>query len=128
MLVEGRYVVEVRLNGYTNPSGKCNSRNCFPGMNRQTCCDGDDTNKCTDRERCDSYFIYCLRPLGTVDFGCRENEGSLRAISATNEDDRPGIDFSLSKVLGLSNPQIFPGLGDVYEVCYLDSFPSYYYF
>ena len=121
MLVEGRYVVEVRLNGYTNPSGKCNSRNCFPGMNRQTCCDSDNTDKCMGRERCDSYFVYCLRPLGTIDLGCPNNE--MRAISLSNEDDGPGIDFSLSEVLGLSNPQNFPGSGNAYEVSYL-SFPS----
>ena len=39
VLVEGRYVVEVRLNGYTNPSGKCNSRDCFiQNRQHQFCC------------------------------------------------------------------------------------------
>ena len=123
VLVEGRYTVEVRLNGYTNPSGKCNSRNCFPDAHQQTCCDSRDTNICTNRERCDSYFVYCLRPLGTIDFGCFDNE--TRAVSLPNEDDRSGIDFSMSRVLGLSNPQNFPGLGDAYEVSYLYSFLSY---
>ena len=128
MLVEGHYIVEVRLNGYTNPTGKCNSNTdaCYT-QNRQhrTCCDGDNTNTCTGSNRCDSYFVYCLRPLGTIGMGCFENEGSLRAVSATNVNDGPGIDFSLSEVLGLSNPQNFPGLGDDYEVSYLYSFPSY---
>ena len=73
-----------------------------------------------------SYFVYCLRPLGTVELGCFENEGRLRAVSLFNVDDGPGIDFSLSRVLGLSNPQTFLGLGDAYEVSYLYSFPSYY--
>ena len=73
---------------------------------------------CMGQERCDSYFLYCLRPFGTVVFGCLNNE--IRAISAPNEDDGPGIDFSLSKVLDLSNPQNFPGLGDTYEVsCFI---------
>ena len=123
VLVEGRYVVEVRLNGYTNPSGKCNSGVCYTrnSNGQQTCCDGRDTNKCKGWERCDSYFIYCLRPFGTpsVVLGCPENE--RRAVSATNEDDGPGIDFSQSRVLGLSNPQNFPGLGDAYEVSYTPS-------
>ena len=123
MLVEGCYVVEVRLNGYTNPSGKCNGDNCFPGMNQQTCCDSDNTDKCTSWERCDSFFVYCLRPLGTVRLGCFDNE--TRAVSLSNVNDGPGIDFSLSRVLGLSNPQTFPGLGNAYEVSYLYSFPSY---
>ena len=128
VLVEGRYVVEVRLNGYTNPSGKCNSDSdaCYTQNGRQqTCCDSDNTDKCTGRERCDSFFVYCLRPLGTIDMGCPNNE--MFAVSVPNEDDGPGIDFSLSRVLGLSNPQSFPGLGDTYEVSYfiLYSFPSY---
>ena len=118
VLVEGRYIVEVRLNGYTNPTGKCNSNSdsCFTQNGRQTCCDGHDTNKCTGSERCDSYFVYCLRPFGTVDMGCLDNE--MNAVSLSNEDDGPGIDFSLNKVLGLSNPQNFSGLGNAYEVSY----------
>ena len=125
MLVEGRYVVEVRLNGYTNPSGKCNSAVCYTRNGQQICCDGVDTSKCMDWERCDSYFVYCLKPLGTVVhvLGCFDNE--IRAVSAPNINDGPGIDFSLSKVLDLSNPQNFPGLGNAYEVSYLYSFPSY---
>ena len=128
VLVEGRYIVEVRLNGYTNPTGKCNSNNdsCFTRNGRQTCCDSDNTNECMGQERCDSYFVYCLRPLGTVDImGCPNNE--MSTVSLSNEDDGSGIDFSLSRVLGLRNPQIFPGLGNAYEVSYLYSFPSYYY-
>ena len=123
VLVEGRYVVEVRLNGYTNPSGKCNSKDCFPDAHQQTCCDSHDTDMCTGSERCDSYFVYCLRPLGTVDLGCLDNE--TRAVSVSNEDDEPDIDFSQSKVLDLSNPQNFPGLGNAYEVSYLYSFLNY---
>jgi hypothetical protein len=118
VLVEGRYFVEVRLNGYTNPSGKCN--NCFNTQNRQQfCCDNrDNTNECTVTwERCDSYFIYCLRPLGTVsDLGCLDNK--TITMSHINVDDGPDIDFSQSRVLGLSNPQSFSGLGDAYEVSY----------
>ena len=123
MLVEGRYIVQVRLNGYTNPSGKCNGDNCFPGMNQQICCDGGGTDKCMGRERCDSFFVYCLRPLGTVDMGCPNNE--TRAVSFFNVNDGPSVDFSLSRVLGLSNPQNFPGLGNAYQVSYLYSSPSY---
>jgi hypothetical protein len=116
VLVEGRYFVEVRLNGYTNPSGKCN--NCFNTQNRkQFCCDnGDNTNECTTSERCDSYFIYCLRPLGTVEVGCFDNK--TIAVSRSNEDDGSDVDFSQSRVLGLSNPQSFSGLGDAYDVSY----------
>ena len=118
MLVEGRYIVEVRLNGYTNPSGKCNSNSdaCFTPNGRQTCCDGDNTNRCMDWERCDSYFVYCLIPLGEVNnynLGCFDND--VKTVSRSNRDDGY-VDFSQSKVLDLSNPQIFPGLRDAYEV------------
>ena len=125
MLVEGRYIVEVRMNGYSNPTGKCNCFRHTQNGRQQICCDSLNINECMGQERCDSYFLYCLRPFGTVVFGCLNNE--TRAISAPNEDDGPGIDFSLSRVLGLSNPQNFPGLGDAYEVSYfiLYSFPSY---
>ena len=119
MLVEGRYIVEVRLNGYANPSGKCNSNDCHTESG-QTCCDSDDTGKCMGRERCDSYFVYCLRPLGEVDLGCFENQ--TRAVSEYNEDDKmTNIDFSQSRVLGLSNPQNLSGLGDGYKVTKLVS-------
>ena len=115
VLVQGRYLVEVRLNGYSNPTGKCNSQACFTDSG-QTCCDSDDTNNCRGRERCDSYFIYCLRPLGEVDLGCTGN--GTRAVSQYNEDDKTDIDFSHSTVLGLSNPQNLSGLGDAYKVRY----------
>jgi hypothetical protein len=113
LVAEGRYFVEVRLNGYSNPTGKCNSEVCFPDTQSQTCCDSDDTNNCMGRERCDSYFTYCLRPLGEVNEEYFNNE--TRAVSLSNEDDGY-IDFSQSKVLGLSNPQNLSGLGAAYEV------------
>ena len=115
VLVEGRYLMEVRLNGYTNPTGKCGyGEHCqtnTPG--ELSCCDSSDTT-CSGGERCDSYFVYCLRPLGEVGLGCYANE--TRAISRSNENDESNIDFSLSTVLGLSNPQNLSGLGDAYEV------------
>jgi hypothetical protein len=114
--VEGRYLVEVRLNGYTNPSGKCNSENCFTENGQQYCCDSYDTDICMGGDRCDSYFLYCLRPLGEVDrVGCFNNE--TRDVSLHNRDDGY-VDFSQSKVLGLNNPQNFSGLENAYEVSY----------
>jgi hypothetical protein len=115
VLVKGSYFVEVRLNGYANPSGKCNSENCFlSGPQRQKCCDGK-TAICVTVERCDSFFVYCLRPFGTIDLGCLNNETTATSLHNTDDGD---IDFSQSRVLGLSNPQNFSGLGDAYEVSY----------
>jgi hypothetical protein len=120
-MVEGRYIVKVRLNGYTNPSGKCNDEICFTQNGQQYCCDSYDTDICMGGDRCDSYFVYCLRPLGEVDRkGCFDNE--TRAKSLYNRDDGRNIDFSQSEVLGLSNPQNLSGLGDAYEVSYYIKF------
>ena len=115
MVVEGRYLVEVRLNGYSNPTGKCghvedDCQTDTPG--EFYCCDSYQT-ECSGRERCDSYFHYCLRPLGEIRMGCLANE--TRADSSINRDDGP-IDFSHSRVLGLDNPQNFSGLEDAYKV------------
>ena len=115
MFVEGRYIVQVRLNGYSNPTGKCGHgrfQTNTPG--EFYCCDSFDTT-CSGWERCDSYFVYCLRPLGDDNrLGCHDNE--TRDESSINSDDNEPINFFLSKVLDLDNPQNFPGLGDAYKV------------
>ena len=116
MLVEGRYLVEVRLNGYTNPTGRC--RDCN-SITRLTCCDtlGPDTTNDCSGGRCDSYFIYCLRPFGDArqpPIGCSESSNEYRNISSVNMDDGP-LDLTQSTVLGLDNPQVLSGLEDIYD-------------
>ena len=70
--VQGLYLLEVRLNRYENRDGKCidcpkaSARD--QGMTMNSCCDDfrrfDD---CNHRDRaCDSYFIFCLRTIGTL--------------------------------------------------------------
>ena len=112
MLVEGRYLVEVRLNGYSNPTERC------PGCQNR-CCDGFTTvNACTGSSSCDTYFIYCLRPFGDVrqhPLGCSKSSNEYRNISSINTDDG-FLDFSQSTVLGLNNPQVLSGLEDLYRV------------
>ena len=115
VVVEGRYLVEVRLNGYSNPTGKCGhvKHRCQTNTPGEFyCCDSYDTT-CSGNERCDSFFFYCLRPLGEDRLGCLDNE--TRAESSSNENDRP-INFSRSRVLGLDNPQKFSGLRNAYKV------------
>ena len=110
--------MEVRLNGYTNPTGRC--RDCN-SMTELTCCDRfrGGTSACTDEERCDSYFFYCLRPFGEVRLnpGCFSNE--TRNVSVANTDDGP-LNFSQSTVLGLNNPQVLSGLEDIYDKVSID--------
>ena len=116
MLVEGRYFVEVRLNGYTNPSGKC--QDCYWTSN---CCDippevwpiNINTNDCIGERRCDSYFNYCLRSFGDRELYCSASE--RRNTSSINSNDGP-LNVSQSTVLGLSNPLVLSGLRGAYKV------------
>ena len=121
VLVEGRYLVEVRLNGYTNPTGQCQDcKILFDWI--QTCCDVEvppeilrpiTTSGCTGDRRCDSYFNYCLRPFGDEQpDGCSSDEYTT---SSRNSNDGP-LNFTQSRVLGLSNPQVLSGLKDAYQV------------
>ena len=117
MLVEGRYLVEVRLNGYNNPTGKCHE--CTDG-----CCDrlvfSTDVlyDGCSGDELCDSYFTYCLRPFGEreVTLGCSIAEMRTTTCTSSINTDDGRLDFSQSTVLNLPNPQNFSGLGDAYKV------------
>ena len=114
MLVEGRYVVEVRLNGYTNPSGQCRgcdwASNCWDIRPEIQLPIDDD---CIGDRRCDSYFNYCLRPFDDEQLDCSPSEH--RNTSSPNSNDGP-LNFSQSIVLGLSNPQILSGLKGAYKV------------
>jgi hypothetical protein len=116
LVVEGRYLVEVRLNGYANPTGQCEGCEITFGW-IQTCCDIQDINMATDdcieERRCDSYFIYCLRPIGDRELDCSSSE--YRITSSANPNDGP-LNFSQSTVLGLSNPQVLSGLRGAYNV------------
>ena len=119
MLVEGRYLVEVRLNGYTNPTGRCRDCNSVTGL---ICCDTSGLSTMNCRGGCDSYFIYCLRPFGDArqpPEGCFESSNEYRNVSSVNTDDRP-LNFSQSRVLGLNNPQVLSGLEDIYDKVSLD--------
>ena len=116
MLVRGRYVVEVELLGYDNPTQRC--QDCRRGQFADPgCCDFYDRTICTRQVnyRCDSYFFYCLRTIGHSGrncsyFGNRTSDSNL---------DDGLINFNLSSVLGLENPLQLQGLTDVYAVSYL---------
>ena len=115
-LVEGLYVLQLQLLGYDNPTQErlfCNDDVCSSDLDLGQCCDGSGT--CTNGgRRCDTFFIFCLRPLGTLVFGC----GFSSAIviqSDVNENDAV-INFSQSTILGLSNPINFPGLTNDWNV------------
>ena len=107
VLVEGLYQLEVTVFGYNNPNGRC--QNCG---DLRGCCDEFDITSCFGSDRCDSFFTYCLRTIGSTGRGCSYS-GNQR--SDRNTDDRP-LDFSQNMVLGLENPIILQGLTETYMV------------
>ena len=120
VVVQGQYLLEVRLNGYNNHDNSCVG--CPMGNDSQgrvtgSCC--DDFNRFNDCDgggrRCDSYFFFCLRPFGSerLTGGCRGYTATR--VSSVNRDDRL-IDFTAERVLGLENPFLLPGLTEEYKV------------
>ena len=113
-LVEGLYNVQVQLHGYENPSQQrvtCNQvGQCFG-----TCCDGGDGACTSGASRCDTFFIFCLRPSGSSESGCGSTSSGSVMQSNENINDAT-IDFSQSTFLGLSNPLVFQGLTNIWNV------------
>ena len=104
--------MEVRLFGYDNPTQRCQDCRTGGEFANPGCCDFHDRTICMGLERCDSYFFYCLRPIGSTGRNC-SYFGNL--ISASIDDDG-FINFNQSSVLGLENPLELPGLTDIYAV------------
>ena len=115
-LVEGLYFLQARVNSFRNPNQRslhCNEDGCS-----RRCCDDRDLESCGSSNgdrRCDTFFIFCLRPLFTTGFGCGSNSGSVMR-SDVNQNDATRIDFSQSTFLGLSNPVNLTGLTNNWNV------------
>ena len=110
-------MVELTLFGYNNPTGTCyDPGECVRNDGQHRCCDENRVSGCTGGRRCDSYFIYCLRPLGSEGEGCSDYEPRM---STHNQDDDDPIDVTQSMVLGLENPLILQGITESYDVRYL---------
>ena len=108
-------MLQAQIHSFVNPNQRsthCNQFGCW-----RACCDDGSRETCSSGERrCDTFFIFCLRPLDTDDFeGCSSNSGSV-IRSEVNENGVPAIDFSQSTFLGLSNPINLPGLTNDWNV------------
>ena len=107
--------MDVRLFGYNNPTGRCQA--CAindDGLHR--CCDSQSTfSICNGNRLCDSFFIYCLRPLNTSSIAEEGCSGFESMTSNVNRNDGP-VDFENPTVLGLPNPLLLPGLTEIYMV------------
>ena len=114
VLVRGRYLVEVTVFDYNNPTQTC--QDCRDGPFDMTvgCCDNFDRTICNGGDRCDSFFYYCLRTIGSAGRNC--SYFGNRTSTANIDDGQ--IDFSQSTVLGLENPLQLQGLTDAYTVSY----------
>ena len=108
-LVDGLYQIEVTVFGYDNPTGRC--QECLEEGVRG-CCDNFESTSCSGSSLCDSFFIYCLRAVGSTGRGCSYFGNR---ISNVNVDDG-SLNFSQSTVLGLENPTVLQGLTDTYTV------------
>ncbi|XP_064389499.1 delta-like protein A [Halichondria panicea] len=110
VLVSADYVVQVKMVSYSHPS------NTLPGGRR--CCDSpwefNSVVPCNEGERCDTYFIYCLRPHASTATPCPSNEPGCTAVSNYIVDGAD-IDFTQPTVLGLSNPFNLTGISTAWE-------------
>ena len=111
VLVSADYVLQVEMLSYSHPSNT---------LSDGKCCDSpwlfhSAVPPCNGVERCDTYFIYCLRPRFSTATQCPNNEPEYTAVS-TNIKDGVAIDFSQPTVLGLSNPFNLTGISTAWEV------------
>ncbi len=106
-------MLQVEMVSYSHPS---NTR-----LDGQCCDPANNGGGCNGGERCDTYFIYCLRPLSTNTTGCpRNTEPGFTAVSNNVSSDGAIIDFSQPTVLGLSNPFNLTGITTAWEVMITD--------
>ena len=68
-LANGRYQGEVTLVRYNNPNGTCQDCAINTAGSRSCCDDFDRFSMRNGDTRCDPYFTYCLRPLGSTGGG-----------------------------------------------------------
>ena len=121
MQVDGLYNLQVRMHNYTNPTGKCPS--CVEVLSPEPgCCDRHGQLGSCDSYRCDTYFTYILRALGSSKTGencttADPDNTSLhwRQTSLPNINDGR-INFSDSTVLGLDNPLTLGGWDNSWNV------------
>ena len=101
ILVRAEYVIEVHVQSYSNPSNKAFDQD-------GDCCDPSSHSACTGAELCDSYFMFCLRPLNTspTQRGC--DTPNITSEVARND---ASINFINSTFLGIANPLLLNASG-----------------
>ena len=112
ILTQGRYVVEVKFFGYSNPTGQCAECPIPNGQTTHSCCDSFVTTNCTGSLRCDSFFYFCLRTLGDRGTNNSCSYFGSNTTFAVIDDAAP---FNIND-FGLENPLILPGLTNNFTV------------
>ena len=100
--VSGSYVMEVSINSYRNPTGRCDE--CQPGPD-PGCCDETsirpEGDECPENSTCDPFLAYCTSPIGNI---CPTENFlfSPRFFSNTNN-----VNFDLAgSLFGMDNPLV----------------------
>lgn len=116
-MVEGLYILQVQLRDYDNPNQQCFSCTDQPFQQCSSeCCDAGEGNCTSGERRCDTFFTFCLKPLGNTELGCdSSNSRSSMVESNVNQNDK-AIDFSQGSFLGLYNPVNLSGLTNNWNV------------
>lgn len=75
--VQCQYELRARVHSYLNPESRCAS--CTRSLVNPvlSCCDNaTNTGVCSGEELCDTFFQYCLRPLGETGVQCPLNDAT----------------------------------------------------
>lgn len=118
MCARGSFLVQLNVDSYANPSNKCAECSISnPLTGPYGCCDGFNLGICSESERCDNYFRYCLREYGTSieTLGCTLGE-VITSNHPEGRDFNRDTDFSSSSVLGLDNPLTLQGVNRQWQV------------
>ena len=109
------YTVTISLHSYSNLQHTCVRCNVF-GLNG--CCDEYRLRdpQCTGIYRCDTFFSFCLVPVGSISFNPPIHCGGPSTDTATQFDSDETIDFVSGAVLGITNPFVLNGISNLWTV------------
>ncbi len=95
------------MHSYLNPESRCAA--CTRSLVNPiySCCDNPvNTGVCSGEELCDTFFRYCLRPLGETGVQCPQNEFIDTMYFRSNTDALFDIG---DNIFGSANPFVLSG-------------------
>lgn len=79
-IVVGDFELRVKVHSYSNPGSRCAQCSVSIFSSEYSCCDSlTNSGMCAGEDLCDTFFQYCLRPVGSTGISCPN-----RASTATN--------------------------------------------